>query len=269
MVHASELHADFRNKGFSLHPPILSRDLISSAVPHIEKVMMGLYETGIAPIQRNWNPGDDPHKLRKIDQAHRCDETIGQLVSRSEIGRLAAQVMDAQWIQLWATQLLFKPPGGENAANVGWHQDIQYWKESWEGEVFTAWLAITDVPLNRGPVRFIPGSHRWGQLENTSFWETDLSSQHAGIHIPPGEEWREVPGILKSGGISFHHNATLHGSGPNLDDKPRIGLALHLRTERSTPKRDTKAFPDYKSSYMPYLEDPIRCPVLWNARAPG
>ena len=85
MVHAAELHADFQNKGFSLHPPILSRDLISSAVPHIEKVMMGLYETGIAPIQRNWNPGDDPHKLRKIDQAHRCDETIGQLVSRSEI----------------------------------------------------------------------------------------------------------------------------------------------------------------------------------------
>jgi ectoine hydroxylase-related dioxygenase (phytanoyl-CoA dioxygenase family) len=269
MVRTSELHADFAQKGFSLHSPIMSRDLVSSAIPHIEKVMMGIYETGIAPIQRNWNPGDDPHKLRKIDQAHRSDEVIRKVVMNPAIGRLAAQVMNAQWIQLWATQLLYKPAGGQKAASVGWHQDIQYWKDCWEGEVFTAWLAITDVPLSRGPVIFVPGSHRWGQLENTSFWETDLSSQHARIHIPPGEQWKEEPGILEAGGISFHHSVTLHGSGPNVSGEPRIGLALHLRTERSTPKLDSKAYPVYTASYMPHLDDPAVCPVLWDAQPPG
>lgn len=267
MLRASELHADFVQNGFALHSPIIARDLASSALPHIENVILGSYETGIPPVQRNWNPGDDPRKLRKIDQAHRSDETIRKLVTRPEIGRLAAEVLDAQWIQLWATQLLYKPAGGENTANVGWHQDIQYWKDCWEGEVFTAWLAITDVPLDRGPVLFVPGSHRWGQLENTSFWETDLSGQHASIRIPPGEQWKEVPAILEAGGISFHHNSTLHGSGPNVSSEPRVSLALHLRTERSTPKLDTKAFPVYTASYMPHLEDPALCPVLWDGRA--
>jgi hypothetical protein len=193
MDDSTDLHTDFARNGFSVHSPIISRDLVSRIVPLLQKVMMGAYETGIAPIQRNWNPGDDPHKLRKIDQAHRCDEGIRKFVMRPEIGRLAAQVMNAQWIQLWATQLLYKPPGGEKTGNVGWHQDIQYWKDCWEGEVFTAWLAITDVPLNRGPVLFVRGSHRWGLLENTNFWDTDLAGQHASIPIPPGEQWKEVP----------------------------------------------------------------------------
>jgi len=266
MASAAELHANFVRNGFSLNAPILSRDLVSSAVPHIEQVMMGSYETGVAPIQRNWNPGDDPLKLRKIDQAHRSNEAIRQLVTRPEIGRLAAQITNASWIQLWATQLLYKPASTAKAANVGWHQDIQYWKDAWDGEVFTAWLAISDVPLDRGPVLFVPGSHRWGLLGNTNFWETDLARQHAGIGIPAGENWEEVPAILEAGGISFHHNLTLHGSGPNVSDQPRIGLALHLRTERSTPKLDSTAYPVYTASYMPHLNDPAVCPVLWDDR---
>jgi ectoine hydroxylase-related dioxygenase (phytanoyl-CoA dioxygenase family) len=268
-VRESKLNADFALNGFSLHRPIVPPDLISTATLHAEKVMMGSYETGIVPIQRNWNPGDDPHKIRKIDQAHRCDDSIRKLVTHPEIGRLAAEVMNAQWIQLWATQLLYKAAGGVKSGNVGWHQDIQYWKDCWEGEVFTAWLAITDVPLSRGPVIFVQGSHRWGQLENTSFWETDLAGQHASIRIPPGEQWMEVPALLEAGGISFHHNATLHGSGPNVSSEARIGLALHLRTERSTPKLDSKAYPVYTASYMPHLEDPAVCPVLWDAQPPG
>jgi hypothetical protein len=76
----------------------------------------------------------------------------------------------------------------------------------------------------------------------------------------------EVPALLESGGMSFHHNATLHGSGPNVSCEPRIGLALHLRTERSTPKPATKAYPVYTGSYMPHLDDAAVCPVLWDAR---
>ena len=261
------LNGDFTRNGFCLHSPVVSRDQVSAVIPHIEEVLMGVYDTGIEPIQRSWSPGDDPHKLRKIDQAHRSNKAIRDLAANPEIGRLAAEVLNAQRIQLWATQLLYKPPGGDKAGNVGWHQDIQYWKDCWEGEVFTAWLAITDVPLDRGPVRFVPGSHRWGSLENTSFWETDLSGQHATIRIPPGEQWTEVPGILEAGGISFHHNATLHGSGPNVSGQPRISLALHLRTERSAPKLETKAYPTYTASYMPHLDDPAVCPVLWEARS--
>jgi hypothetical protein len=54
-----------------------------------------------------------------------------------------------------------------------------------------------------------------------------------------------------------HQRLTLHASGPNHTDMPRVGPAIHLRTERArliaTPK------PPF---HRPDLSDPYACPVL-------
>ena len=50
-------------------------------------------------------------------------------------------------------------------AKVGWHQDRQYW-DGWtdDSELLTAWLALSDVTADSGPMLFVPASHRWGLL---------------------------------------------------------------------------------------------------------
>src|SRR5438132_1989709 len=249
------IRAQYERDGFFLSGPIVPQPLIERVIPHMHRVMMGSYETQIPPIQRNWNPGDDQHKLRKIDQAHRCDRTIWELVTFPEIGRLAATVTGAEWIQAWAVQLLYKPPGGTQSGNIGWHQDINYWKPSWKGEVFTAWVAISDVPQERGPMIFVRGSHKWGE-KNGNFWNTDRDAQRESMEIPEGQTWEEVPGVLPAGGISFHHHFTLHGSGPNQDSQPRLSFAIHLRTEKSEPITSCTEYPVYTASYMPHLDNP-------------
>jgi len=164
--------------------------------------------------------------------------------------RWAAELMDARWIQLWASQLLYKPPGGRAAGHVGWHQDTQ-----------SAWIAVGDVTEDMGAMRFVRGSHHWGDLKGGNFFDPDHDAQQKAIKLPPEETWVEEAAVLPSGAISFHHSYALHGSGSNTSYCPRRSFALHLRTERSRPIKDK----DEDSYYVDHLDDLKLHPVIYNA----
>jgi len=142
---------------------------------------------------------------------------------------------------------------------VGWHQDKHYWPY-WEGEVFTAWVAVSDVRADCGPMRFVRGSNHWGYLEGGDFFGSDDERQRSKIPVPDGAEWVEVPAILPPGAVSFHHRLTLHASGPNTSDRPRRSFAIHLRTEKSKPIFGMQEAADY---YISHLDDPVMAPVLY------
>ena len=72
------------------------------------------------------------------------DPVIFELISHEKIGKAIAELLNARFVQVWATQLLVKPSGGK-AGHIGWHQDMQHWTTWWRGEVATFWVAITDV----------------------------------------------------------------------------------------------------------------------------
>lgn len=252
--------AKYERDGFCLIDSIIPHELVQRVLPHMDAVMAGEYETGIAPM-RMWNPGDDELKIRKIDQPQVADRTIFEFITHPAIGRWAAAITGARMVQLWAVQLLYKPPGGAESGSIGWHQDRQYWTTWWEpdSEVFTAWVAVGDVAMESGPMLFVPGSHRWGFLNQGDFFASDHELQREQIEVPPGEQWQEVPALLPAGGLSFHHRFTYHGSGPNLSSQPRRSFALHLRTEKSRPVANSQEY------YVARLNDPEVSPVLYEA----
>ena len=247
----------YRRDGFYFSPPIIPADLIERVTARMDAVMAGEYETG-EPPRRSWNPGDDPKRIRKIDQAHLSDRTIYELASHPAIGHWAAALLGAKRVQLWASQMLFKPAGGEVTGNVGWHQDKQYWRYL-EGELFTAWVAVSDVTGASGPMRFLRGSHRWGLLDSGDFFGHDHEAQQKDIPVPEGESWEEVEAVLPPGAVSFHDRHTYHASGPNESAAPRRSFAFHLRTENAHP---VEGRTDY---YVQHLDDPVYCPVLYEA----
>jgi len=229
----SALKEQFDRSGFLLGPSLLDPSLVGEANRQMDRVIAGEYATGVEPLGRNVPPGGDATRIAKIDQPHHSDPAIAELLAASGIGAFAAELMGAERIEMWALQLLHKPPSGAASANVGWHQDEDYWHDWSEGEVFTCWLALSDVTAQSGPLRFVPRSHTWGFLASGNFFEGDLDALRGGMQVPEGERWEEVPAVLAPGAASFHHRRTIHGSGPNEAAGPRRSYAIHLRTERS------------------------------------
>ena len=253
----------FARDGFFIAPGVIPPEILLRVRPRIDAVYRGEYETGTVP-SRNVEPTSaGPGRLVKIDNSHRSDRVILELVSHPQIGRLAAAITGATTVQVFATQLLIKPPTEGDAGNVGWHQDQEYWDAALEGELFTAWVAVSDVTADSGPMRFVQGSHRWGLLRSGDFFSGDLETLKARFKAKQGGDWREVPAILPPGGVSFHHRLTVHGSGPNQSSGLRISFAVHLRTEKSGLRPGVK-FQD--AGYLSDFDDPVGSPVCYRAQ---
>ena len=164
---SSQSRTKYEADGFYLFPELtIDKAVIQRAIEGMDAVRAGEYETGTPPRPSAWNPGDDPKKLCKIEMSQIANRAIMELVSQPSIGKLAAEITGAQMVQVWWVQLLYKPPvdpDGIVPTNIGWHQDRHYW-QAWEAgsELFTAWVALSDVTPAAGPMKFVRGSHKWG-----------------------------------------------------------------------------------------------------------
>jgi ectoine hydroxylase-related dioxygenase (phytanoyl-CoA dioxygenase family) len=128
---------------------------------------------------------------------------------------------------VWSVELFIKEAGTTKV--VSWHQDITYWGMGETDEELTAWLALSDVSVKAGCMRFIPGSHKNAIVPHAdTFAEDNLLSR--GQQIEGINEDEAVFGALKPGEMSFHHGRTFHASGPNMSDDRRIGMAIRYVT---------------------------------------
>ena len=248
--------------GFYIHDAaVWPLEAVERAVEGMDAVRRGEYDTGVPPRPSAWQPGDDPQRLCKIEKPQIANRAIMDLIKHPALGALAAEVCGAEWVQVWWVQLLYKPPvagAGSSRTHVGWHQDRNYWGAWEEGsELFTAWVALSEVGLDDGPMHFVRGSHQWGLLPGSDFFGQDLAEQKRELAALASDEWVEVAATLPKGGVSFHHCLTLHGSGPNYSAGPRRSLAIHMRTERSRPV-DGK-----REGLTAFIDDPTHCPVVF------
>ena len=123
----------------------------------------------------------------------------------------------------WTTNFFIKEAA--NPAFVSWHQDSTYWGLD-PCDVITAWVALTDAPVESGAMKFIPGSHKWDQVAHKDTFDKDnLLSRGQEIAVDVDES-KAVFVPLKAGEISLHHIRLAHGSAPNTTNDRRIGLAI-------------------------------------------
>lgn len=252
----TEAQKKYWQDGFYVSPQaVVPAAVVKRAAAGAEEVKLGRFLTGVAP-QNEFSY--DPAALCKINNAHMADTALYELVTHPDLGRWIARGVGAEWVQVFATQLLVKPAVDGDGGNVGWHQDRQYWGY-WEGEdgLLTAWIALRDVGPASGPLCFVAGSHRWGFLAAGDFFSTDQKQLRQTIKVPKGQSWREVSAPMAAGGASLHHCLTFHGSGPNTSGVPRLSIAVHMRTEAARPVAGAT---DY---WVSHLDEAEYCPVIY------
>lgn len=220
----------FQENGYWLGGQVLDNDELTALHAAMDDVYANKYETGKPPWDP-WKSNGNASQIRKTDNAHWSNLTIRRLALHETIGAMAARLMQTDEVRLWHDQLLYKPGQGSGqqsrAGNVGWHQDYGYWRCA-PPTLITAWVALVDVDLRNGCMQVVPGSHRWGLLPHSDFFESDLDTMREKIAAHTGKPFETAACALPAGAVSFHHCLTIHGSGPNLSDGPRRSLAIHL-----------------------------------------
>ncbi len=229
----------YRQNGYWIAPKILSDEELELLRERHAKVIAGEYSTQRLPWSRNIEPGQPLSHIVKIDNSYWTDPVIAKIVLHPLIGEMAARLAGAKGIRLWHDQLLYKPPNTGSWGNVGWHQDYHYWQCTDPPELLTAWLALDDVTEENGCMQVVPGSHQWGLLPEGNFFEQDLETLQKRIEQVSGHPWRTVKCEMPAGALSFHHCLTIHGSGPNLSQRPRRSWAIHLMPDGTRYRANT------------------------------
>ncbi len=125
-------------------------------------------------------------------------------------------------IMVWNSHWFPKFPG--DRAYVSWHQDAAYWGLT-PANVTTAWIALSESTSENGCLRVIPGSHRASLPQRETYARDNMLSRGQEIAVEV-DEAQAVEMPLHPGEFSLHHIGTVHGSGPNQSQTPRIGIAV-------------------------------------------
>jgi len=141
-----------------------------------------------------------------------------------EILDMVEQLIGANFI-LWGVTIFGKP--AQTGKATPWHQDGDYYPIE-PLETCTVWISLDGSTPEQGCMRYIPGSHRDRKLYSHHFEHRDdyTLAQVIDEGQVDLDQARDI--VLQAGQISIHDVYLVHGSGPNLSDRRRMGLVLRI-----------------------------------------
>ena len=117
------------------------------------------------------------------------------------------------------------PKDAGSGAYVSWHQDATYFALEPACHV-TAWVALTDAPVEAGCMEVVPGSHKLGQMQHAEMQDPhNLLSRGQALAVDV-DRTKTAFMPVKAGQFSLHHTHLVHSSRPNRSADRRIGLGI-------------------------------------------
>ncbi len=205
-----------------------ARDGFVSGIPIFDAATVADLRRRVETLEAEHAAGAGGHDLAQFFRVngHLVIPMLSKIAKTPAILDAVEQVLGPDLL-VWSVEFFIKEPG--TAKTVSWHQDITYWGMGETDEEVTAWLALSDVSVQAGCMRFLPGSHKGGIVDHTdTFGADNLLSR--GQEIGGVDESRAVHGPLAPGQMSLHHGRCFHASGPNQSDDRRIGCAIRYVT---------------------------------------
>jgi len=172
--------------------------------------------------------GPDTPRLTRIKIPHKQHPYFWEVLRNSRMTEVLASLLGPD-TAIITSKLNTKAPGG--GAAVEWHQDWAFYPHT-NDDLLAFGLMLEDVDAANGPLMVIPETHRGPILDH------GINGVFAGA-INPDDPLFERDKIVtltgKAGSMTVHHARILHGSAPNVSDRPRYILFYEIAKADAWP----------------------------------
>ncbi|SEF65410.1 Ectoine hydroxylase-related dioxygenase, phytanoyl-CoA dioxygenase (PhyH) family [Thermomonospora echinospora] len=201
-----ETVAGYRRDGFVHVPRVLH-------AAEIEEFLSDALDVLAAEEKTRWGE-DGATVLDFVENSQLKSEAMRRLALHPRITGVAERLAGAP-LRLFKSELLRKS-GGSRPTEAHFDEFALPFSGAEVG--LTAWVALVDVPMERGCLTFVPGSHRLPPSERAAdAWDAYGR-----------EEVRWMPRVavpVRAGDCTFHHTRVVHAAGGNATDRTRISVA--------------------------------------------
>ena len=247
----------FQEHGWVYLTHLVSSDFVSQVLQELQSMMGIMAEFGKKQASEHF-----ANMWRTLDEPSHQNKFLWDFVTSPRIGLVTSRMLRDVSVRFFRDEVYVKMPTsiGEGK-RTPWHQDFPFSSRDRSQQV-SIWLALNDIPPERGTLRYLSGSHRFGVLGRAlDSCENDLVAQYPKllsdceisppIHIHPGD-------------ALVHHGLVVHSASQNVTNEPRWAYAFTLfqadALYTGIPLRPTSKF----SGLVPNqpFDHPLT-PVVW------
>ncbi len=152
--------------------------------------------------------------LRRVQSPEEISDVYADVMRNARTADIVAELIGPA-IRFHHGKVNSKLPGA--ATKVKFHQDFTF-QPMTNDDLITALLFVDEVTLENGPLEAVPGSHK-GPLY--TLWHNGVFTGAVADEVADEHQDKIIKCTGKAGSVCLMHSSLLHGSAPNLSDKPR------------------------------------------------
>lgn len=166
--------------------------------------------------------------LRSTVNGWERNDTLRSLALHPRIGAIAER-LGGMPVRVSRAEVVVK--GSHESRPTGLHDDETCCAAPTSRISLNAWVALVDVPVERGCLTFLAGSHRRGgprRVNSTCVADCGGDEYDSYLYT----EWPELrwtPRVtvpMRAGDVTFHHHRTAHSAGANHTHDDRLSMVI-------------------------------------------
>jgi len=216
----------FRHDGYL----VVDRPLVPRAEVAVARLLLAALfdEFDRLPIDLAYDLGDvmvhdGPQQIAEINRPSEFDPRLRETLAFARCLDVARQVLGPTARCVYDHAILKSP---HNGAETVWHQDLVTAPQLANHPVVHLWFALQDVDATNGCMRFIPRDGRRGLRPHRPRSDAAHAQMVDEVNLSTA-----VTCPLRAGMATLHDLHTLHSTGPNTTDEPRLAWILHFLSD--------------------------------------
>jgi 2-oxoglutarate-dependent dioxygenase len=206
----------YKEEGYLYLPGLLSEAEAAALREEVLDIMAKSQNLSRERLQQAQSSKD---KLIQTGQYLR-DSGLDKLVNSEALRSVASQLMEGQ-STLYLPFTAVKSGGGGGVFHF--HQDNQYTR--FNGPGINIWFALSPMSPENGCLQVVPRSHLQGTIDSI---ENPDGDGHRTVAKDPT---RFLPVRMRPGDAIAFSRLTLHGSGANNSNEPRVAYAIQFHRD--------------------------------------